>query len=484
MSYTIKGKTGEWEVVIGLEVHCQIKTKSKLFSRSSAEFGAEQNKHVSFYDCAMPGQLPVINKFSIEQAIKTGIGLNAEFNLKSQFDRKNYFYADLPSGYQITQFFSPIIKSGWLNIKLENGEDKKIRIHEAHLEQDAGKSIHDQHPMYSMIDLNRAGVTLLEIVSEPDMRSPYEAMTYLRELRALVRALDTCDGNMDEGSMRCDANISVMKLGSKEFGTRCEVKNVNSIKNVGDAIEYEAKRQVEILENGGQIDQETRKFNALTGTTKTMRSKEDAIDYRYFPDPDLAPLVITQEMIEKIKETIPELPEAKKARYIKDYNFSDYDAGVLTSSKEISTYFEKLIQKHNPKTASNWLTSELFGRLNKLAINITESPVTAEMLSELLDLIEDNTISGKIAKEVLDIMIETQKSATQIVEEKGLKQTTDMGEINKIIEEVINNNQKQVEQYKSGNDRIFGFFVGQVMKLSGGKINPQLANDLLKEKLK
>lgn len=484
MSYTIKGKTGEWEVVIGLEVHCQIKTKSKLFSRSSAEFGAEQNKHVSFYDCAMPGQLPVINKFSIEQAIKTGIGLNAEFNLKSQFDRKNYFYADLPSGYQITQFFSPIIKSGWLNIKLENGEDKKIRIHEAHLEQDAGKSIHDQHPMYSMIDLNRAGVTLLEIVSEPDMRSPYEAMTYLRELRALVRALDTCDGNMDEGSMRCDANISVMKLGSKEFGTRCEVKNVNSIKNVGDAIEYEAKRQVEILENGGQIDQETRKFNALTGTTKTMRSKEDAIDYRYFPDPDLAPLVITQEMIEKIKETMPELPEAKKARYIKDYNFSDYDAGVLTSSKEISTYFEKLIQKHNPKTASNWLTSELFGRLNKLAINITESPVTAEMLSELLDLIEDNTISGKIAKEVLDIMIETQKSATQIVEEKGLKQTTDMGEINKIIEEVINNNQKQVEQYKSGNDRIFGFFVGQVMKLSGGKINPQLANDLLKEKLK
>lgn len=484
MSYTIKGKTGEWEVVIGLEVHCQIKTKSKLFSRSSAEFGAEQNKHVSFYDCAMPGQLPVINKFSIEQAIKTGIGLNAEFNLKSQFDRKNYFYADLPSGYQITQFFSPIIKSGWLNIKLENGEDKKIRIHEAHLEQDAGKSIHDQHPMYSMIDLNRSGVTLLEIVSEPDMRSPYEAMTYLRELRALVRALDTCDGNMDEGSMRCDANISVMKLGSKKFGTRCEVKNVNSIKNVGDAIEYEAKRQVEILENGGQIDQETRKFNALTGTTKTMRSKEDAIDYRYFPDPDLAPLVITQEMIEKIKETMPELPEAKKARYIKDYNFSDYDAGVLTSSKEISTYFEKLIQKHNPKTASNWLTSELFGRLNKLAINITESPVTAEMLSELLDLIEDNTISGKIAKEVLDIMIETQKSATQIVEEKGLKQTTDMGEINKIIEEVINNNQKQVEQYKSGNDRIFGFFVGQVMKLSGGKINPQLTNDLLKEKLK
>lgn len=484
MSYIIKGKIGEWEVVIGLEVHCHIKTNSKLFSRSSTEFGAEPNSHVSFFDCAMPGQLPTINKYSVEQAIKTGLGLNAEFNLISQFDRKNYFYADLPSGYQITQFFAPIIKNGWLNIKLENGENKKIRIHEAHLEQDAGKSIHDQHPMYSMIDLNRAGVTLLEIVSEPDMRSPYEAMTYLRELRALVRALDTCDGNMDEGSMRCDANISVMKLGSTEFGTRCEVKNVNSIKNVGDAIEYEAKRQIEILENGGKIDQETRKFNALTCTTKTMRSKEDAIDYRYFPEPDLAPLVITEEMIEKIRETLPELPEKKKTRYIQEYGLSDYDASILISSNEISKYFETLIKKHNPKTASNWLTSELFGRLNKLAISIEKSPVTADMLSELLDLIENNTISGKIAKEVLDIMIETKQSASKIVEEKGLKQTTDSNEINKIIDEVILNNPKQVEQYKSGNDRIFGFFVGQVMKLSGGRINPQLANNLLKEKLK
>ncbi len=484
MSYIIKGKTGDWKVVIGLEVHCQIKTKSKLFSRSSTEFGAEANKHVSFYDCAMPGQLPVINKYSVEQTIKTGLGLNAEFNMISRFDRKNYFYADLPSGYQITQFFSPIIKSGWLNIKLENGDDKKIRIHEAHIEQDAGKSIHDQHPLYTMIDLNRSGVTLLEIVSEPDMNSPYEAMTYLRELRSLVRALDTCDGNMDEGSMRCDANISVMRVDAKEYGTRCEVKNVNSIKNVGEAIEYEAKRQVELIENGGEVEQETRKFNALTGTTKTMRSKENAIDYRYFPDPDLVPLVITDEMIEKIKATMPELPEAKKARYINEYGFSEYDASVLTSNTEISTYFEKLIKKHNPKTACNWLTSELFGRLNKLAIGITESPVTAEMLSNLLDLIENNTISGKIAKEVLDLMVETGKEASQIVEEKGLKQTTNMDEINKIIDEVVANNQKQVEQYKGGNERIFGFFVGQVMKLSGGKINPQLANDLLKEKLK
>lgn len=484
MSYIYKGKTSDWEVVIGLEVHCQLKTKSKLFSRSSTEFGVEQNKNVSFYDCAMPGQLPVINKFSVEQAIKTGIGLNAEFNLKSQFDRKNYFYADLPSGYQITQFFAPIIKSGWLNIKLENGDDKKIRIHEAHLEQDAGKSIHDQHPLYSMIDLNRSGVTLLEIVSKPDMKSSYEAMTYLRELRSLVRAIDTCDGNMDEGSMRCDANVSVMKLGAKEYGTRCEIKNVNSIKNVGEAIEYEIKRQIEIIENGGSIDQETRKFNALTGTTKTMRSKEDAIDYRYFPDPDLAPLIITTELIENIKKTMPELPDVKKERYIKEYGLNDYDASVLTSSKEISGYFEKLIQKNNPKIASNWLTCELFGRLNKLAINLVESPVSAEMLGELLGLIENNVISGKIAKEVLDIMIDTKKSAIQIVEENGLKQTTNMDEINNIIDKVINDNIKQVEDYRSGNDRIFGFFVGQVMKLSNGKINPQMANSLLKEKLK
>jgi aspartyl-tRNA(Asn)/glutamyl-tRNA(Gln) amidotransferase subunit B len=483
MSYILKGKTSEWEVVIGLEVHCQLKTKSKLFSRSSTEFGAEQNKHVSFVDCAMPGQLPVINDYSVKQAIKTGIGLNAEFNLKSIFDRKNYFYADLPQGYQITQFFKPIIKSGWLEIKLENGSNKKIRIHEAHIEQDAGKSIHDQHPLYTMIDLNRAGTTLLEIVSEPDMRSPIEAMTYIRELRTLLRALDTCDGNMDEGSMRCDANVSVMKLNTNEYGTRCEVKNVNSVKNVGDAIIYEAKRQIEILESGGRIDQETRKFNALTGTTSTMRSKEDAIDYRYFPDPDLAPLLITEELIESIRAIMPELPEVKKARYINELGLTEYDAGVLTSNREISGFFEKLIEKHNPKLSAGWLTSELFGRLNKMAIGIEQSPITAEMLSELLDLIENNTISGKIAKEVLDLMFESGKTATAIVEEKGLKQVTNDDEILKIIDSVIKDNPKQVEQYRGGNERILGFFVGQVMSLSGGKINPQKANELLKEKL-
>lgn len=482
MNYIIKGNKFEWEVVIGLEVHCQIKTNSKLFSRSSTEFGAGQNEHVSFFDCAMPGQLPVLNEHSVEQAIKTGLGLNAEFNMKSKFDRKNYFYADLPQGYQITQFFNPIIKNGWLEIKIDNNK-KRIRIHEAHLEQDAGKSIHDQNPTYSFIDLNRAGTTLLEIVSEPDMRSPAEAMEYLRELRALVRALDTCDGNMDEGSMRCDANVSVMKIGSKEFGTRCEIKNVNSIKNVGDAIEYEAKRHIELLENGITVDQETRKYDALSGTTKTMRSKEDAIDYRYFPEPDLAPLIITQELIDKIRANMPELPEEKKERYINEYRISEYDAGILTLDHNISDFFEKLAKKHNPKLAVNWLTSELFGRLNKMAISIEQSPIQADDLSGLLSLIEDETISGKIAKDVLDLMFETNKKASEIVEEKGLKQNTNTDEIIKLIDEVIVSNPKQVEQYKAGNDRIFGFFVGQLMKLSGGKINPKLANELLKDKL-
>lgn len=484
MSFIIQGKTGKWEVVIGLEVHCQLKTKTKLFSRSSTEFGVEQNKNVSFYDCAMPGQLPVLNEYSVKQAVKTGLGLNAEFNLKSIFDRKSYFYADLPSGYQITQFFAPIIKSGYLDIKTEDGIEKRVRIHEAHIEQDAGKLMHDQHPQYSLVDLNRSGQTLLEIVSEPDMRSPEEAMEYLKQLRMLLRALDTCDGNMDEGSMRCDANVSVMKLGATVYGTRCEVKNVNSIKNVGDAIGYEAQRQVELLENGKQVDQETRRYDATKGTTFTLRSKEDAIDYRYFPDPDLAPLIITKEYIEEIRKEMPELPEHKKARYINDLGLTEYDAGVLTATKEISDYFETLIAKHSPKLAVNWLTSELFGRLNKASIKIEESPVSADMLIELLDLIENNTISGKIAKEVLDLMLETKKFAKQIVEEKGLQQNTNVDEINKIIDKIIAENSKQVEQYKAGNERLFGFFVGQVMKATGGTINPQIANDLLKEKLK
>lgn len=482
MNYIIEGKTGRWEIVVGLEVHCHLKTNTKLFSRSSTEFGKEQNTNVSFYDCAMPGQLPAINEYAVRQAVKTGIGLNAEFNLKSSFDRKNYFYADLPQGYQITQFFYPIIKSGWLEICV-NGEKKKIRIHEAHIEQDAGKSIHDQNPSYSLIDLNRSGVCLLEIVSEPDMRSPDEAMEYLRSLRSLVRTLDTCDGNMDEGSMRCDVNVSVMKEGSTVFGTKCEVKNVNSIKNVGDAIIYEANRQVELIESCGVVEQETRKFNALTGTTSTMRSKEDAIDYRYFPDPDLAPLVITEEFIEEVREEIPELPDAKRERYMTKLGINEYDTGVLTSTPTIAKFFERLIKKHDIKLSITWLTSELFGRLNKLGIDLADSPVDSDKLGELIGLIEDSTISGKIAKDVLDLMLETGKSASEIVEEKGLKQTTNLDEISAIADKIIVENSKQVEQYRAGNERLFGFFVGQMMKATGGKINPQIANQILKEKL-
>ncbi len=483
MVYNLEGKTGLWEVVIGLEVHCQVKTKSKLFSRSSTEFGSPQNTHVSFYDNAMPGQLPVVNQEAVRQAVKTGLGLNAEFNMRSVFDRKNYFYQDLPSGYQITQFYYPIIKNGWLEIELEDKTKKKIRIHEAHMEQDAGKSIHDQHPSLTLVDLNRSGVCLLEIVSEPDLRSPYEAMEYLKELRTLLRALDTSSADMEKGSMRCDANVSVRRVGVEKLGTRCEIKNMNSIKNVGEAIEIEAKRQIDILEDGGEISQETRRFNALTGETTTMRSKEDAIDYRYFPDPDLAPLVITEELIEDVRKEMPELPEAKKARYIAEYKLSDYDAGVLTASTFISSYFETVVAVHDPKLAANWITSELFGRLNKMALTIENSPVSAEMLIELLNLIKDETISGKIAKDVLDIMVETKQPAGKIVEEKGLKQVVDTAAIEKVIDEVIAANPKQVEQYKGGNERLFGFFVGQTMKASGGKANPKVINEILKKKL-
>ena len=485
MSYIIEGKTGKWELVIGLEVHCQVKTKSKLFSRSSTEFGKEQNSNVSFYDAAFPGQLPVINEYAIKQSVKTGLGLNATINLKSIFDRKSYFYADLPSGYQITQMFYPIVENGYLDVEFEEGnaEKRRIRINRLHMEQDAGKLLHDQDPQFSLVDLNRAGIALMEIVSEPDLKTPFEAMSYLRQLRSLIRALDTCDGNMDEGSMRCDANVSVMPLGCKTLGTRCEVKNLNSIRNVGDAIIYEANRQVEMIENGEEVSQETRLWNALTCVTKTMRSKEDAIDYRYFPDPDLAPIILTEEYIENVRKEMPELPEEKKARYIKELELSEYDAGVLTTSTEISSYFEKLILVHNPRIAINWLTSELFGRLNKLTIDLADSPVSAEMLIELLDLIEDNTISGKIAKDVLDIMIEEKKSAKIIVEEKGLKQNTNTDEIELMVEKIILDNPKQVEDYRAGNERLFGFFVGQAMKASGGKVNPKLVNDILKAKL-
>lgn len=479
----VKGKTANWEVVIGLEVHAQINTKSKLFSRSSTEFGVGQNKNVAFFDIAAPGQLPVINKFAVKQAVKTGLGINGHINLVSNFDRKNYFYADLPQGYQITQLYTPIVENGHLDIELEDGSMKKIEIERIHIEQDAAKSIHDQHPSKSFIDLNRCGVALMEIVSKPDLRGSEEAVLYVKKLRSIVRALGTCNGDMEKSNLRCDANVSVRKVGEEEYGTRCEIKNLNSMKNIAAAIDYEAERHVEILENGGSIGQETRLFDALTGDTRTMRSKEDAIDYRYFPDPDLPPLHITEEFVREIKQSMPELPYEKKERYINELGLSEYDAGVLTSDSYISAYFEELIKKHDAKISVNWLTVELFGRLNKTNTFLEESIITADKLSKLLDLIVSNVISGKIAKDVLDIMLETGDDAEKIVEERGLKQVTDTGAIEKIVDEILAANGDKVEQYKSGKDKLFGFFVGQTMKATKGKANPQVVNEILKKKL-
>lgn len=478
----IKGNTGDWEVVIGLEVHAQVSSEAKLFSGSATEFGAEPNTQVSFVDAAMPGMLPVINEYCVEQAVRTGLGLNAEINLKSIFDRKNYFYADLPQGYQISQFLEPIVGKGKILLDMKDGSTREIGITRLHLEQDAGKSMHEHSPNHSFIDLNRSGVALMEVVSEPDLRSSEEAGEYLKKLRSILRYLGTCDGDMEKGSMRCDANVSVRKVGVKEFGTRCEVKNVNSVRNLMRAIEFEAERQVDILESGGKIDQETRLFDANKGETRTMRSKEDAHDYRYFPDPDLLPLEFSQEFVDHIKSTLPELPDQKKERYMQ-MGLSAYDAGVLVSEKAIAAYFEEVVKGHDAKLAANWITAELFGRLNKAGISIEESPVSEKQLSGLLDLIKDNTISGKIAKEVFDQMFETGKEAAVIVEEQGLKQVTDTGAIEKVIDEVLAANPDKVAEYKSGKDKLFGFFVGQVMKISQGKANPALVNDLLKKKL-
>lgn len=475
-------KTG-WEVVIGLEIHAQVSSKSKLFSGASAEYGGSQNSHVSLVDAAMPGMLPVLNEFCVEQAVKTGLGINGSIKNFSVFDRKNYFYADLPQGYQISQFYHPIVEGGHIDIETENKEEKRINITRIHLEQDAGKSIHDQSPTESYIDLNRCGVALMEIVTDPDIRSSFEAAEFLKKLRALLRYLGTCDGNMDKGSMRCDANVSVRKPGAP-FGTRCEIKNLNSIKNVTKAIDYEVERQIDILESGGHIDQETRLFNTDTGETRTMRSKEDAQDYRYFPDPDLLPIRLSEEYINQIRVTLPELPDQKKERYVNDLGLSPYDAGVISGDKEVAIYFEEILQSvDNAKLASNWITVELFGRLNKNGTAFTECKISSEKMAELLSLIEDNTISGKIAKEVFDIMFDSGTSPAQIVEEKGLKQIVDSSAIESIIDEVLNENQDKVEQYKSGKDKLFGFFVGQAMKKSGGKVNPQTLNQILKQKL-
>ena len=477
----LQGSTGDWEVVIGLEVHAQVASNAKLFSGASAAFGGEPNAHVSLVDAAMPGMLPVINKYCVEQAVRTGLGLNAQINEFSRFDRKNYFYPDLPQGYQISQYKHPVVGEGEVEVDLDNGESIKVGIERLHLEQDAGKSIHDLAPAESFVDLNRAGVALMEIVSKPDLRSAEEGAAYLRKIRSIVRYLGTCDGNMDQGSMRADVNVSVRRPG-EPLGTRCEIKNINSAKFVSQAIEYESRRQIEVLENGGVIDQETRLFDMRNGETRSMRSKEEAHDYRYFPDPDLLPLELERAWIEDIRKSLPELPDAKKTRFMSDYGLSAYDAGVLVMDRETAEYFEVVAKGRDGKKAANWVTQDLFGFLNKAGKSITDSPVSAPQLGALLDLMADGTISGRIAKEVFEEMFDTGKDPDAIVDEKGLKQVTDTGAIEKIVDEIIAANPEQVEQLKV-KPKTMGWFVGQAMKASGGKANPQIVNQLLRSKL-
>ncbi len=480
--YLINRKDNQYEVVIGLEVHAQVTSESKLFSTSSTKFGAEPNTQVSLVDAALPGMLPVINEFCVKQAIKTGIGLKAKINKRSVFDRKNYFYADLPQGYQISQFKDPIVGEGKVILDMPVGQ-KEVGIERLHLEQDAGKSIHDLNPKYTFVDLNRSGVALMEIVSKPDLRSPDEVNAYVKKLRSIMRYLGTCDGNMQEGSLRADVNVSVRKKGSKEFGTRCEIKNVNSIKFMQMAIEYEANRQVDLIEDGQSIDQETRLFDTKKNETRSMRSKEDAHDYRYFPDPDLLPLEVSEDFVEKLKSEIPELPDEKKKRFIEKFKLTPYEATILVSDIETSNYFENVIKKSDVKLATNWIIGELFAALNEKNLEITESPISAGNLSKLINLIKDGTISGKIAKTVFEHMMEGDKDPKKIVEEKGLKQESDPKALEALIDKVIDNNRDKAIEYKSGKEKLFGFFVGQVMKVSGGKANPQLVNEILKKKL-
>ncbi len=487
MNNLIKGKKFDWEIVIGLEIHAQVKSNSKLFSSSSTKFGAKPNSQVSLVDAAMPGMLPVINEYCIKQAIKTGLGLNAKINTYSVFDRKNYFYADLPQGYQISQYKYPIVGEGKVTIDFKDGKSKDIRIIRLHLEQDAGKSMHDQNPTKTYVDLNRSGVALMEIVSEPDISSAEEAGLYIEKIRSILKYLDTCDGNMQEGSLRADVNISVRKPGD-DYGTRCEIKNLNSIKFIKQAIDYESKRQIGILEDGGIIEQNTLLFNTLTGKTKPMRSKEEAHDYRYFPDPDLLPLELNKDLINEIKKEIPILPDQRKNRYINDLKLSNYDSSVLTADKEVSDYFDLVIKDNNElincaKLVANWITSELFSVLKKNEININNSPITPKELGNLILLINNNVISGKIAKEVFEEMYKTSKSPNEIVKEKNLSQVSDMKEIEKIIDQILETNIDKVNDYKSGKTKLLGFFVGQAMKLSKGKANPKILNDLLLKKL-
>ncbi|MBC8339930.1 MAG: Asp-tRNA(Asn)/Glu-tRNA(Gln) amidotransferase subunit GatB [Alphaproteobacteria bacterium] len=483
MSYLIEGESGDWDVVIGLEVHAQITSQAKLFSGSATAFGAGPNTQVSLVDAAMPGMLPVINEYCVEQAVKTGLGLKAQINRHSVFERKNYFYADLPQGYQISQFAEPIVGEGIVVLDMPDGTTREIGIERLHMEQDAGKSMHDQDPKRSFIDLNRSGVALMEIVSKPDLRSPEEAGMYVRKLRSILRYLGTCDGNMEEGSMRADVNVSVRPAGSGELRTRTETKNVNSVRFIMQVIEHESARQVQAYESDEEIVQETRLFDAARGETRSMRSKEFAHDYRYFPDPDLLPVVLSEDEVEAIRASLPELPDDIKQRFIDTMGLTAYDAGVLVADKETANYFEQVAKGHDAKIAANWVTGNLFGALNKAGRSIADSPVTADALSELLDLMADDTISGRIAKDVFEEMFETGRGAKQIVEDKGLEQITDTGAIEAAVDAVVTDNPDQVADFRGGNEKAIGWFVGQVMKATEGKANPKLVNELLRKKL-
>ncbi len=477
----------EWETVIGLEVHAQLRTKSKIFSGAATAYGAEPNTQACALDLAMPGTLPVLNHDVVTMALKFGLAIDAEINKRSVFERKNYFYPDLPKGYQISQLQIPIVGKGVLNVQLEDGSEKIIGVTRAHLEEDAGKSMHESYSQQTGLDLNRAGTPLLEIVSEPEMRSAKEAVAYLKTLHTLLRYIDICDGNMQEGSFRCDANVSVRPKGQVEFGTRAEIKNVNSFRFVEKAINYEVERQIALIERGEKVVQETRLYDSDKNETRSMRSKEEAQDYRYFPDPDLLPLVVTDEDIEKVRATLPELPEQKRFRFTENFGLSTYDANVLVASQALADYFEEVIQHldlSHAKLAANWIMGDLSAALNKANLEIQQSPVTAKLKAGLLKRIADNTISGKIAKIVFEAMWETGHDADKIIEDKGLKQVTDTGAIEAVIDQVIANSPTQLADYRSGKDKLFGYFVGEVMKLSKGKANPQQVNDMLKEKLK
>ncbi|PAY04970.1 Asp-tRNA(Asn)/Glu-tRNA(Gln) amidotransferase GatCAB subunit B [Bradyrhizobium sp. UFLA03-84] len=483
----IKSATGDWEVVIGMEVHAQVTSNSKLFSGASTAFGGEPNSHVSLVDAAMPGMLPVINEECVRQAVLTGLGLNAKINLRSVFDRKNYFYPDSPQGYQISQYKSPIVGEGEVSLELDGGRSVTIGIERLHLEQDAGKLLHDQSPTMSYVDLNRCGVALMEIVSKPDIRDAEQAKAYVTKLRSILRYLGTCDGDMEKGNLRADVNVSVRRYGETAFGTRCEIKNMNSVNFIGQAIEYEARRQIEIIEDGGTIDQETRLFDPNKGETRSMRSKEEAHDYRYFPDPDLLPLEFTQSFVDGLKAQLPELPDQKRSRFITGFGLSPYDASVLVAERESAEFYETVLsgladKARDGKLAANWVINELFGRLNKESVAIAASPVSAQQLAAIVDLIGEGTISGKIAKDLFEIVWQEGGDPRALVETRGMKQVTDLGAIEKVVDDIIAANPDKVEQAKA-KPQLVGWFVGQVMKSSGGKANPQAVNDLLKSKL-